>query len=127
MPFLRKALINSFKECNCVITQGGVDTTNAAESRGGDAETRERGGQIVWDNEVDGVAYSYSMFHFLMVLATFFVMMSITNWFKPDKRTSLLSANYASFWVKATSSWVCVSIYIWTLVAPTIFPDRDFT
>ena len=104
--------------------QGGVDTTNAAESGGGD---EERGGQTVWDNEVEGVAYSYAMFHFMMLLATLFVMMSITNWYQPDKHTSLLSANYASFWIKAVNSWVCVAIYVWTLVAPLVFPDRNFS
>ncbi|KAM7533834.1 hypothetical protein Aperf_G00000109611 [Anoplocephala perfoliata] len=106
------------------VFQGGVDTSSAAEF--GDGETAERG-QTVWDNEKEGVAYSYSMFHFLMFLATLFVMMSITNWYSPDTRTGLLSANYASFWIKAISSWACASIYIWTLVAPSLFPDRDFS
>ncbi|VDM25837.1 unnamed protein product, partial [Hydatigera taeniaeformis] len=81
----------------------------------------------VWDDESDEVAYSYAMFYFMMLLATLFVMMSITNWYQPDKHTGLLSANYASFWVKAATSWACVALYVWTLVAPTLFPNRDFT
>lgn len=81
----------------------------------------------VWNNETDGVTYSYAMFHFMMLLATLFVMMSITNWYQPDKHTALLSANYASFWVKAANSWTCVAIYVWTLIAPTVFPNRDFS
>ncbi|VDL58345.1 unnamed protein product [Hymenolepis diminuta] len=105
---------------------GGGDTANAVEPDGYDAVTAKRGGQRVWDNERDCVAYSYSMFHFMMLLATLFVMMSITNWYSPDTRTGLLSANHASFWIKAVSSWVCASIYIWTLIAPALFPNREF-
>ena len=102
-----------------------MDTTNAAEAGGGD-DAGGRGGQVVWDNEKDGVAYSYSAFHVMMFLATNYAMMSITNWFSMDKN-ALLTANYGSFWVKATNSWLCVLLYIWTLIAPLLFPDRDFT
>nr|CDS24426.1 serine incorporator 1 [Echinococcus granulosus] len=84
------------------------DTPNAVDTETGTG----RGDQTVWDNESDGVAYSYAMFHFMMLLATLFVMMSITNWYQPDKHTALLSANNASFWVKAVSSWACVAIYV---------------
>ncbi|VDK35048.1 unnamed protein product [Taenia asiatica] len=97
---------------------------NAADTENGIADGTSH---AVWDNESDGVAYSYAMFHFMMLLATLFVMMSITNWYQPDKHTALLSANYASFWVKAVNSWTCVAIYVWTLLAPALFPGREFT
>lgn len=102
-----------------------MDTSNAAEA--GDGEANERGGQTVWDNEKDGVAYSYAMFHFMMFLATLFVMMSITNWLEPDRNTGILSSSLGSFWIKAVSSWFCAALYTWTLVAPALFPDRDFS
>nr|CDS26221.1 serine incorporator 1 [Hymenolepis microstoma] len=106
---------------------GNIDSTNAAGSGRFSTAAFEQGVQTVWDNEKDGVAYSYAMFHFMMFLATHFVMMSITNWYSPDTRTGILSANHASFWIKAVSSWFCALLYIWTLVAPVLFPDRDFT
>lgn len=109
----------------CLPLQGGVDTSNADE--GPALEKAENGGQTVWDNEKEGVAYSYAMFNCMMFLATLYVMMSLTNWYRPDAETAMLSANYGSFWVKAVSSWTCVFIYVWTLVAPVIFPDRDFS
>jgi len=37
-----------------------------------------------------------------------------------------LDRGWASVWVKVVSSWVCSLLYIWTLVAPLLFPDREF-
>lgn len=36
----------------------------------------------VWDNEEDEVAYSWSLFHVMFALATLYVMMCLTNWYK---------------------------------------------
>jgi len=80
----------------------------------------------VWDNEEEGVAYSWSFFHVMNVLATLYVMMTLTNWFTPNSSLETLSSNTSSVWVKIVSSWVCVGLYIWTLVAPCFFPDREF-
>lgn len=34
------------------------------------------------DDEQERVTYSYTFFHALMMLATFFIMMQLTNWYK---------------------------------------------
>ncbi|XP_065663305.1 probable serine incorporator [Hydra vulgaris] len=85
-------------------------------------------GQHVYDDEDSVVAYSYSFFHLMMMLATLYLMMTITNWYKPSvSNLNKLSNSDAAFWVKISSSWVCFGIYLWTLCAPVIFPDRDFS
>lgn len=36
----------------------------------------------VWDNEDEGVAYNWSFFHVMFGLATLYIMMTLTNWYK---------------------------------------------
>ncbi|XP_049852993.1 probable serine incorporator isoform X1 [Schistocerca gregaria] len=89
----------------------------------------ESGGRSskVWDNEEDSVAYSWSFFHVMFALATLYVMMTLTNWYSPNSSLETLNANEASVWVKVISSWLCLALYTWTLVAPICLPDRDFS
>nr|CAH8865846.1 unnamed protein product [Trichobilharzia regenti] len=105
---------------------GTEDTQLADTSSGPDDDGDNRRGQKVWDNEESGVAYDYSMFHFMMLLATLYVMVMLTNWLRPQNDLKTLAGNSASFWVRIVSSWICLIIYVWTLIAPALFPDRTF-
>jgi len=97
-------------------------------SNGGAGGDEESGDGKVWDNEDGEVAYSWSFFHLVFALATLYVMMTLTNWYKPnDASITAMSENSASMWVKIISSWLCLVIYLWTLVAPLILRDRDFS
>jgi len=85
----------------------------------------ERDGKV-YDDESEGVAYSYSLFHFMFFLASLYIMMTLTHWYKPSSDFKSLYANEPAMWVKISSSWVCILIYAWTLVAPLILSNRDF-
>lgn len=79
------------------------------------------------DNEEDGVTYSYSFFHFHLCLASLYIMMTLTNWYQPDTTTQTMKSTMPAVWVKMCSSWLGLALYLWTLVAPLVFPDRDFS
>ncbi len=124
---------------------------------------------IVEDNERDTVQYSYAFFHFMLFLASLYIMMTLTNWYRcvhfqrslflyilnrklethttpgtvynymqndnidwycqtsPDADYNAMTSKWTAVWVKISSSWVCLSLYTWTLFAPMILTNRDFT
>ncbi|XP_012139121.1 serine incorporator TMS1 isoform X3 [Megachile rotundata] len=81
----------------------------------------------VWDNEEESVAYNWSFFHLMFALATLYVMMTLTNWYKPNSNLDTLNSNVASMWVKIISSWMCLGLYVWSLIAPAVLTNRDFS
>ncbi|XP_019604155.1 serine incorporator 3 [Rhinolophus sinicus] len=81
----------------------------------------------VTDNEKEGVQYNYSVFHFLLCLASLYIMMTVTGWYSPDAEFQNVSSKWPTVWVKISSSWVCLFLYAWTLVAPVVLTNRDFS
>ncbi|XP_065162762.1 probable serine incorporator isoform X2 [Atheta coriaria] len=93
---------------------------------GGEQRDGGEKGKKVWDNEEESLAYNWSFFHVVFALATLYVMMTLTNWYKPNSSLKTLNANAASMWVKVISSWMCIGLYAWSLVAPIVLRDREF-
>ncbi|KAM9365983.1 serine incorporator 1 isoform 2-T2 [Pholidichthys leucotaenia] len=96
------------------------------EGSSSDIIDKSMGPTRVEDNERDMVQYSYSFFHFMMCLASLYIMMTLTNWYSPDTDYTITS-KWPAVWVKITSSWVCLALYMWTMVAPMILTNRDFS
>nr|XP_019946472.1 PREDICTED: serine incorporator 1-like [Paralichthys olivaceus] len=93
-----------------------------------EASSGEDGVRRAVDNEENGVTYSYSFFHFSLFLASLYIMMTLTNWYKPDyEAMQTMQTSMPAVWVKIGSSWLGLAIYLWTLVAPLVLPDRDFS
>ena len=72
----------------------------------------------------DKVAYNYSLFHFIMFLASFHIMMTLTNWYSPtqDSNITKLERSWPAVWIKMGSSSACSCLYIWSLLAPVLQP-----
>uniref|UniRef100_A0A3Q3XJZ4 Serine incorporator 5 n=1 Tax=Mola mola TaxID=94237 RepID=A0A3Q3XJZ4_MOLML len=90
-----------------------------------DEEKTGSGQNVVYD-EREGTVYSYAYFHFVFFLGSLYVMMTVTNWFHYDnhKIEKLLDGSWSVFWIKMASSWVCLFLYMWTLIAPMVCPKR---
>uniref|UniRef100_A0AAR2LM68 Serine incorporator 2 n=1 Tax=Pygocentrus nattereri TaxID=42514 RepID=A0AAR2LM68_PYGNA len=99
------------------------------EGKGSQVESKmeEDGLRRVVDNEEDGVTYSYSFFHFHLFLASLYIMMTLTNWYKPDTTTQAMASTMPAVWVKICSSWLGLALYLWTLIAPVLLSNRDFS
>lgn len=158
------------------LTLAAKDTTVVDESCTVSPETAEEvTAPTVEDNKRDTVQYSYAFFHFMLFLASLYIMMTLTNWYRcvhspvitevrcrileqfeqksrnthttagtvynyllkyiidfycqtsPDADYSAMTSKWPAVWVKISSSWVCLSLYSWSLVAPMILTNRDFT
>lgn len=110
-------------------TGGTSEATTLREGgEASDVNLMEEGSrQQVYDDEQDRVAYSYSFYHFMLFLASLYIMMTLTNWYKPQSSNlHNLTNSEAAIWIKICSSWMGLLLYIWTLIAPVLFPDRDF-
>ncbi|XP_076012899.1 serine incorporator 1 [Genypterus blacodes] len=106
------------------LTMASKDSIILAESASHESSEVTTGPRRVEDNEQDLVQYSYFFFHILLFLASLYIMMTLTNWYSPY--TENLSTMPA-VWVKMVSSWVCLLLYAWTLVAPMFLTNRDFS
>lgn len=110
------------------LTLSGSDSVilgDTAASGGGDEEDGQPRRAV--DNEKEGVQYSYSICHLMFCLASLYIMMTLTNWYSPDAKFQTMSSKWPAVWVKISSSWVCLLLYVWTLVAPLVLTNRDFS
>uniref|UniRef100_A0A3B4XQS9 Serine incorporator 2 n=1 Tax=Seriola lalandi dorsalis TaxID=1841481 RepID=A0A3B4XQS9_SERLL len=103
-----------------------MQTEESGGEGGGEGVVGEDGIRRAVDNEEEKVTYNYSFFHFHLCLASLYIMMTLTNWYQPDTTTQAMQSSMPAVWVKMSSSWLGLGLYLWTLIAPLIFPDRDF-
>lgn len=78
-------------------------------------------------DEFKPVPYNYSFFHLVFSLASLYVAMLLSSWGTDDNDGVQVGVSWTSMWVKMVSQVFTALLYIWTLVAPELFQDRDFT
>lgn len=89
--------------------------------QGGDEEENDE------KMEQKPVTYVYSFFHLIFALASMYSAMLLTGW--TNGRTDgqeLIDVGWSSVWVRITTQWVTAGLFIWSLIAPMLFPDREF-
>ncbi|KAA0058700.1 hypothetical protein IC582_002394 [Cucumis melo] len=73
------------------------------------------------------VTYSYSFFHIIFSLASMYSAMLLTGWTTSIGGSGkLVDVGWASVWVRIVTGWATAALFIWSLIAPVLFPDRDF-
>jgi hypothetical protein len=92
-------------------------------------ESALTGGTSLTQQVADPADASYYKFNIAMALITCYWCCVLTDWGNPGGGSSAASptAGNVAMWMNATASWICAGLYTWTLVAPRIFPDRDFS
>ena len=100
---------------------GGVVT-------GGTDEESGRGDEATADDEKRPSGNTWKLNLALAVICCWAAMV-LTHWgeIQADGFTANPAVGNVSMWVIIGSQWLMLSLYIWTLVAPRLFPDRDFS
>jgi hypothetical protein len=93
-----------------------------------DDDDDESSGNTPGDDERNRTQYDYSVFHIIFFLATCWVASLLTGSTEsdadPGSDFATVGRTYWASWVKIISAWFCYCLYIWTLVAPVLFPER---
>lgn len=112
----------------------GANSTAAGSSGGGSAAAAPGQVSASRDTAAGGAAiddyapisYNYSFFHLIFALASMYIAMLMTGWGAVEQEKDRLDVGWTSVWVKTAAEWVTAVLYSWTLIAPAMFPDRDF-
>lgn len=70
-----------------------------------------------------------AFFHVMMAVSCMYFGTLLTDWGTASPEHGDISqydVGWASAWVKVGTQWSIILMYIWTLIAPTVFPDREF-
>lgn len=92
-----------------------------------DSDDESDDGNHSRDDERNSTQYNYSLFHIIFLLATAYVATLLTMNFDPTAENDgfvAVGRTYWASWAKILSAWACYGIYIWSLVAPIVLPER---
>lgn len=64
----------------------------------------------------------------VFMLVSGYYAMILTNWATVQSSTSIDQprTGEAAMWIQAAGEWIAIGFYIWSLIAPGLFPDREF-
>lgn len=88
-------------------------------------EGKERGGQRVLHDDQPHVSYNYAFFHFIFILASFYIMMQLTMWYSPKESVlNTFGLNWISVWIKMISTWICFLLFLISVIFPSLIPGQ---
>ncbi|KAJ9700214.1 hypothetical protein PVL29_005844 [Vitis rotundifolia] len=76
--------------------------------------------------EAKPVSYSYTFFHLIFALASMYSAMLLSGWTSSSDSSDMIDVGWTSVWVRICTEWVTALLYVWSLLAPLFFPDREF-
>ena len=101
--------------------QWGSGRSAKAAGAGADADEGDSA------DEPDRLAW---VFHLVMAFAGLYLAMLCTNWGNVEAINSASGnpeLSLASMWVRIASQWLIYALYGWSLIAPRVCPNRDFS
>ncbi|KAG8370168.1 hypothetical protein BUALT_Bualt14G0089200 [Buddleja alternifolia] len=78
------------------------------------------------ETEARSLSYLYTFSHLIFALASMYSAMLLSRWTSSSENPNLIDVGWTSVWVCICTEWVIAGLYVWSLVAPVLFPDREF-
>jgi hypothetical protein len=102
------------------------DHLGGAAHRGGSMSQREQAASLSFEKQNGEAYFKYNL---VMCLISMYLAMALTNWATLQDAGSVAnpSSGITAMWMQIVAQWVAVLLYTWTLAAPALFPDRDFS
>lgn len=106
-----------------VANEGNYGSTN--EDGGGGEEVQD---EIDAADVPDTFSNNWKLNMVLGTVSCWFSM-AITAWgsIEDEGDAANPQVGKVSMWIIIGSQWLCLTLYLWTLLAPRLFPDRDFS
>lgn len=83
------------------------------------------------EDEGDSTQYNYSFFQLVYALGAMYIGMILIDWkiefSDKNGETFGTMSDWANVWIKMATQWLTFLLYTWTLIAPLVCGDRDFS
>jgi serine incorporator 1/3 len=127
---LTSAGLDGNNDINDATAPGSLSMDRATAVSGssiGGNKRRKPGDGNAEEEDWKTIPYSYSQFYLVFALASAYIAMLMTGWGSGSEAKDLIDVGWVSVWVKVLSEWGIAGLFVWMLVAPLMFPDRDFS
>ena len=85
--------------------------------------------QKLAEDHVFAISNATIIFQVSMIFSAVYLAMLCTNWGSVtvfDNTTDFFQHSQGSFWLKMVAQWFTIAIFLFSLIGPMLFPDRDF-
>jgi hypothetical protein len=81
------------------------------------------------EEEIPNIFSNSWKLNFVLASVSCWFAMSLTGWGSIQTGGNVADplVGQVSMWMIVGSQWFVLTLYLWTLVAPRLFPDRDFS
>jgi len=120
------ALVYSTLRAAHTISVEAAPLKESVEGDEKDADHSEHKDEVCKDEPVE---YNVPVFHIFFALGALYLAMMLSDYSLVTPQGTAYTAidfGQGAFWVKAISSWVVLVLFIWSLAAPVLFPDREW-
>jgi serine incorporator 1/3 len=112
-----------------VVTQTKTDVTSDENYMPVDEQKRTPNDKVSETNQTSKSSNAWRL-NVALAVVSCWCAVTLTQWGviqSNDGTIANRNVGHISMWVIIGSQWLVMTLYLWTLIAPRLFPDRDFS